>query len=414
MNQAFKENRKNIFKKLDDASIVLLYAGKAPHKSQDDFYAFTVNRNFYYASGVDAPNAILALIKSGDLEKTMLFLEEDTELSLKWDGPKFSKEKAIKLGGFEDSEIYPLSSFESLFNQLMNYSRSPFKTPPQSLLLDLYHPSVQLKPDSLVRFETILENYKELSVKALNQIFSELRMIKSAYEIEEMKAAINITNEGLKYVLKNLKKRKNEAECAADFSYMIQYQKSPGHAFNTIAASGKNAEILHYRNNDADLQGDLILFDLGALKGPYASDISRTYPLSGSYQGFSKAVYEGVLDVQKKVIDAVKPGLTWQALNQLARDLLAKKAVELKMIEKEEDISKVYYHSIGHFLGLDVHDVGLYDRPLEAGMVITIEPGLYGNGVGVRIEDNVLVTKDGYENLSSMIEKETKAIEALF
>lgn len=410
----FKQHRSRIFDKLSDANIVLLYAGASPHKSQDDFYAFTVNRNFYYASGVDAPHAILAMVKSGDLNRALLFLEEDTELSLKWDGPKFSKKEAMEIGGFEENEVYPLSSFESTFNQMMNYARSPFKTPPHTLLLDLYHPSASLKPESLVRFNLLVENYKELNIKALNQVFSELRMIKSEYEISQIKEAIQITHEGLKYVLKNLKSNTNEAESAADFSYMIQKLKSPGHAFNTIAASGKNAEILHYRNNDADFDGDLILFDLGALKGPYASDISRTYPLSGTYEGFAKEMYEAVLDVQKRVIEFVKPGLTWKELNQFARDALADKAVKLNMIDKKDDIGSVYYHSIGHFLGLDVHDVGLYDRPLEPGMVITIEPGLYGRGMGVRIEDNILVTKDGSKNLSAQIEKDVKAIEALF
>lgn len=414
MNQAFKHHRQRIFENLEEGSIVLLYAGNAPHKSQDDFYDFVVNRNFYYATGIDAPHAILMLIKSASLEKTMVFLEEDTELSLKWDGPKFSKDDALSMGGFETKEIYALSQFESLFNQLMNYSRSPFKNPPHKLLLDLYHPSVDLKPQSLVRFETIINHYKELEVKALNQVFSKLRMIKSDYEIEAMKKAITLTHEGLKYVIKNLKSRTNEAECAADFSHMIHLKQSSGHAFSTIAASGKNAEILHYRANNKPLEGDLILFDLGALNGPYASDISRTYPLSGTYQGFSKDVYEAVLDVQKKVIEAVKPGLTWNELNTIAKDLLAEKALMLKMIDKKEDISNVYYHSIGHFLGLDVHDVGLYDKPLEKGMVITIEPGLYGKGIGVRIEDNILVTDTGNENLSQMIEKEVKDIEALF
>lgn len=414
MTHAFKSNREKIFKHLEEGSIVLLYAGNAPHRSQDDFYSFVVNRNFYYATGIDAPHAIVMMIKSGSLEKTMLFLEPDTPLSLKWDGPKFSKDDAVQIGGFESNEVYSLAMFESLFNQLMNYSRSPFKTPPKTLLLDLYHPSVDLKPASLVRFGTILDHYKELDVKACNQILSELRMIKSDYEVEEIRKAIHLTHLGLTNVIKHLKTRRNEAECAADFSHMIHLNQASGHAFHTIAASGKNAEVLHYRDNNKDLEGDLILFDLGALKGPYASDISRTYPISGTYKGFSKAVYEGVLDVQKNVIKAIKPGLTWSELNRLARDLLAEKAVELKLIDKKEDIGTVYYHSIGHFLGLDVHDVGLYDRPLEKGMVITIEPGLYGNGVGVRIEDNILVTEEGYENLSAQIEKDVNAIEALF
>jgi Xaa-Pro aminopeptidase len=239
-------------------------------------------------------------------------------------------------------------------------------------------------------------------------------MIKSSEEIQSIKAAIAITHQGLNQILRHLKKRRFEYECVADFNFALNLANCPDTAFHTIAASGENAMVLHYDVNTASLPKEgLILFDLGALASLYAADISRTYPLTGVFEGKYKAMYQAVLDVQKEMIEAVKPGQTWKVLNEMAKDRLAEKAVALKLISNKEAITDVYYHSIGHYLGLDVHDVGIYDEPFKAGMVLTIEPGLYGDGIGVRIEDNILVTETGHENLSAAIEKEITAIESI-
>ena len=199
--------------------------------------------------------------------------------------------------------------------------------------------------------------------------------------------------------------------CSSD---LITLDGSGGCAFDTIAASGENATVLHYIDNDSILkEDDLILFDLGALHNNYGADISRTLPLSGIFTDRQEDIYEIVLKANKETIEFVKEGITWAELNKFAKDILISETKKIGLIVDDSDIDKYYYHSIGHFLGLDVHDVGQYDLPLQAGMVITIEPGLYikEEGIGIRIEDDILVTKEGRVNLSEEIIKEVQDIE---
>lgn len=414
MKEHATHQRQALMNRLKEGSVALLDAGALISSTADQYYAFKPSRNFYYLTGIEAPKARLMIIKTAATQKVLLFLEADTPHSLKWEGPKFSAEKAMSQGGFEASEIFTLDQFDGQFQQLMSYARSPYGAPPQFLYLDLPHPNLQHSPVALHQFKAIVDNYKELKIESLNGDLAALRMIKTKTEIAAIKEAIKITHQGLHQILKNLKKRQFEYECVADFNYALNLAKGSETSFHTIAASGSNAMVLHYDSNGAKLPDEgLILFDLGALHQLYAADISRTYPLKGSYEGFYKEVYQAVLEVQKEVIKAVKPGQTWKALNQLATELLSEKAVALKLITTKEEITQVYYHSIGHFLGLDVHDVGIYDEPFKAGMVLTIEPGLYAKGIGVRIEDNLLVTADGNINLSAAIEKEIADIESI-
>lgn len=408
------KQRQALLNRLKEGSVALLDAGSLIASSADQHYAFKPSRNFYYLTGIHAPKARLMMIKTTSVQKVILFLEADTAHSLKWEGPKFSAEAAMSVGGFQASEILPLEQFEGQFQQLMSYQRSPYGLPPTHLYLDLPHASYHQTPTALDQFKPIIENFKELKIESLSGHLAALRMIKTDVEINAIETAIKTTHKGLLNILKHLKGRTFEYQCVADFNHALDLENAPDTAFHTIAASGENAMVLHYDVNDARLSDQgLILFDLGALHQLYAADISRTYPIKGTYEGFYKDLYQAVLEVQKEVIQAVKPGQTWKALNQLAKDLLAEKAVALKMIKTKEEITDVYYHSIGHFLGLDVHDVGIYDEPFKAGMVITIEPGLYGQGSGVRIEDNILVTDEGHRNLSAAIEKEIDDIERL-
>lgn len=255
---------------------------------------------------------------------------------------------------------------------------------------------------------------KELKMKNVNEHISYLRMFKSQTELEKLEKAIEITKKGLYRIMDNLKIRDNESQLEADFIHQITLEGSSGVSFDTIAASGENATILHYEENNSVLkEGNLILFDLGALYSNYGSDISRTYPISGKYESRQKIIYEIVLKVNKEAINFVKPGITWNQLNKFAKDLLASECLKIGLIKTEDEITKYYYHSVGHFLGLDVHDVGHYELPLKEGMVITIEPGLYikEEKIGIRIEDDVLITKNGSRVLSKDIIKEVEDIE---
>jgi Xaa-Pro aminopeptidase len=358
---------------------------------------------------------MILLVNKGDNDsKCYLFIEESTDFIIKWEGARMSKEEASALSGIPIENIHYLGSFMSTFNLIMNYARSPFGAPPKSLYLDLYHVKPEIKPIALTYAKTITDNYKELTIKNVNEHLAYLRMFKTEEELTEIKKAISHTEKGLNAILNNIKTRDYEYQLYADFVHAITFDGSEGTAFNTIAASGKNATVLHYeKNNSALNKGELILFDLGALHNNYASDISRTYPINGKFTERQKVLYNIVLKANKETIKFVKPGITWKALNDYARNILITECKAIGLIKEDHEISELYYHSIGHFMGLDVHDVGYYHIPLEAGMLITIEPGLYvkDEGIGIRIEDDILVTNDGAINLSQSIIKEIDEIE---
>lgn len=414
MENIFLQNRQNLIKLISKESVVLLDSGKAPHKTTDQYYHYTTQRNFFYLTGLNEENCKLMIIKTKTKVSTLLFIEETTEYMRQWVGEKISKKEASEITGIPENKIQYLSEFENFFRSLMTYGRGLGMTPPKTVYYDLYRVTPKVLPYSHKQFEFIFDSYKELKVKNLNKHLSYLRMFKSEYEIAQLKTAIGVTKIGLENVLDHLKTRTHEFQLEADFLHQITLEGSSGNSFNTIAASGENATVLHYEDNNGELKKDnIMLFDLGSLHNNYGSDISRTYPLSGKFNDRQKVLYEIVLKANKEAIEYVKPGITWKELNKYAKDILISECKKIGLIKDDIDINKYYYHSIGHFLGLDTHDVGQYDIPLAENMVITIEPGLYikEEGIGIRIEDDILVVKDGSINLSKDIIKEVKDIE---
>lgn len=414
MKNEFEKNRNNLIKLIKKESVVLLDSGKAPHKTTDQFYHYTTQRNFFYLTGLNEEKCKLVIIKTKTKVSTLLFIEETTEYMRQWLGERISKKEACEITNIPENKIYYLSQFEMIFRSLMTYGRGIGMTPPKHAYFDLYRVAPTELPYSYEQFKFIFDIYKELKVMNLNKHLSYLRMFKSDLEVSQLKKAIAITKSGLENVMDHLSVRTNEFQLAADFLHQISLKGSSGNSFNTIAASGENATVLHYEENNGELEmGNLILFDLGSLYNNYGSDISRTYPINGKFNERQKVIYEIVLKTNKESIKYLKPGISWKELNKFAKDILIKECKKIGLIENDLDINKYYYHSIGHFLGLDTHDVGQYDLKLAEGMVITIEPGLYikEEGIGIRIEDNILITKDGAINLSKEIIKEVKDIE---
>jgi Xaa-Pro aminopeptidase len=262
----------------------------------------------------------------------------------------------------------------------------------------------------------IQQQYPEVKIENANSFFASLRSIKSSEEVKAIEVAIGSTYQALQDVWSGAKAATTEADVYADFTASL-IRQSTKESFTTIVAAGINATILHYNENNQPIQqSDLVLTDCGSVYHLYNSDITRTWPKSGVFSKRQKELYQLVLDVNKACIQAAKPGMTWLELNTLAKDKLAKGLVKLGVMKSEDQIGEYYYHSIGHHLGLDVHDAGVYSTPLAEGNVITIEPGVYiaKDEIGIRIEDNILITKTGSKNLSSMIPKEIVELEALF
>lgn len=399
----YKSNRNKLINKINDNSIILLFAGKAPKKTADENYQFTPNRNFYYLTGIDEEDHILLLSKINGVVKEILFIKEVDEVREKWEGKTIRKEEVYDICEIEDVQY--LSNFNGIIEKELLNSES------LNIYLDLEKDNFSYK-----FLDEIKNKYFNISIKNVFSIIAELRLVKSEDEINRIRKAIGITIEGVKELMKNSKEGIKEYELEAYFDFVCKKNGVKDFAFKTIAASGKNATVLHYVANDSKLKsGDLILFDLGAQYKYYNGDISRTFPVNGKFTERQKEVYNSVLYVNQRIIEEMKPGVKFLELNLLAKDLIAEECIKLGIIKNKEEVGKYYYHSIGHSLGLDTHDVELRNRNVtfEAGMVYTVEPGIYieEEGIGIRIEDDILITEDGNEVLTKDMIKTIDEIE---
>ena len=405
--------RNKLFNLLDDNSVTILFSGVGRKKSADENYDFVPNKNFYYLTGIEQENSVLLLIKNDGEKLSYLFVDEKNEKIEKWTGYKLTLNEAREISGVENVAVRTtfegkmLAFFES--NNSMNEKISKF-------YLDL-EPELKIgESKSTQTYKKELEVVHKLEVYDVNEIIGSLRKIKSEAEIELLREAIETTNLGLKHALLELKAGKYEYNLRNLFEFAVAEDQDSSLGFASIVAAGENATILHYPNQkDIVKKGDLVLFDVGAAKSYYSADISRTYPESGKFSELQKKIYEIVLNCNKQTAKFMRPGITLNEANEFAKDFLASECVEKGLISSREEISKVYYHSVSHFLGLDTHDSGCKDDKLEPGNVVTCEPGLYFKelGIGVRIEDDVLITNEGSEILSDGIIKEISDIEKM-
>ena len=413
--ELFIRHRRDFLQRMDDHTFALFFSGEAPHRTTDEYYPYFPNRNFFYLTGLERPNFALCLLKNEGIGLEFLFIEEATDYSEKWLGHRLTKEEASALSGFPVSAIQFVQNLEAFVSSaVLSNSRKALMKMPKKLYLDLYRHQSGIRPVALGKARFITESYPEIDLANANEILDLLRMVKAPEETARMKKAVGYAKIGLEAVWKEARPGLNEHALEALFEYKIKVAGSEGLSFDTIMASGVNATTLHYKENKCVIgENDLVLADLGCLDGPYASDITRTFPATGHFTPRQKELYQLVLDVNKQCIDFVKPGITWNELNSLSKKLLAEGAVKLGVIKDVSEVEKVYYHTVSHYLGLDVHDVGTYQVPFREGLVLTIEPGIYvaAEKIGIRIEDNILVTKDGHENLSSGILKEIADIE---
>lgn len=408
--------RQSYFDTVDDLSISLFFAGSSPLRSADQTYPFSVNRNFFYLSGIDQEHAVLMMIKGATATKTLLFMEQPDPLKALWDGETLTFADAANQAALDVSDVKDIQTLKDTLNGLLSVSRKALYGIIDRLYVDLSRLNPTSPKSEAEAFTAYMTDmYPYLQIKPSQHILAQLRMVKDETEIKEIKHAIRVTRDGLLNVMTVLEEGMREYETEAVFNYLLNKNRMTP-AFGTIAASGKNATVLHYvKNSDRIHKDDCVLYDLGAETNHYNSDITRVYPVSGTFTPRQKDIYEVVLEANKQTIAWVKPGVTFKEFNAFGKQILIDGAKRLGLIENDAEIDKYYYHSLGHYLGLDVHDVGDYTKPIPEGAVLTIEPGLYiaNEGIGIRIEDDVLITKDGAINLSADIPKEITEIEAI-
>lgn len=399
-----KETRVKIRKQLRDHlpqnTITFVFSGLPVRRSADTDYPFSANRNFVYATGIEEPEAVLVFDPKGDI----LFLRDVDETQEKWVGHYMRQEEATEISGIKDVRYF--SDFDAYLNKVLDGV--------YRICLDLDHDT--FATEAYGSALGMADYVGVQRVTDVTEIFVRSRMVKFPEEVDAIRHALNVTHESILGMLQEMKPGNNERDMAARFHY--EGAKRGGDAmFETIVASGKNATVLHYIQNDNELHdGELVLLDLGIRVNGYGADISQTYPINGTFTPRQKEVYNVVLECYEAVMAAARPGVSILDLNELSKEKLAQGLKDLGLLERSEDVGKYYYHSIGHSLGLDTHDVWS-DRsmPLEAGNVITNEPGLYiaEEGIGIRIETDLLITETGCEDLAPFIVREADAIEEL-
>ncbi|HBT50685.1 MAG TPA: Xaa-Pro aminopeptidase [Petrotoga sp.] len=406
-----KSRREKILNSLEEGSILILYSGKSPVKSADETYNFSPNRNFYYFTDLDIENAYLILCKTESKTVEKLFIERNDPKLARWVGEKPSKELCSKFSKIQEEDIFFSDELNGYIGDTL--SRSNIK----NVYLYLKSPHWKNMTKEKQIAQKIQRLFPYVSIKDVSTKISELRTIKDEEEINNIKKAIEITKEGIMNIIRNSKPEMYEYELEAYFDFSLRRNGVKDFAFKPIVASGSNSTILHYSANERKTQeGDLVLLDLGAQYNYYSGDISRTFPISRKFTPRQAEIYQIVLNTQKEVESQVKPGLTLLELNEIAKKSLAESCKKIGLINSDEELSEYYFHSVSHFLGLDTHDVGDRNIPLKPGMVITNEPGLYieEEGIGVRIEDDLLITENGCENLAREIPKEIEEIEDIW
>ena len=417
----YQNRRVKLAGSMQSHSVAIVHSANYKTRSNDTEYPYRQDSNFYYLTGFKEDDSCLMILKKKKKFKTILFVKKKDESQELWTGKRLGEVQGKKQ--FLVDEVY---SFDTLEDKFIENTKDK-----QVLYFDFK--LTYLKFKALKRFSKGINTHKNIAVN-----IEYMRLIKSEAEVDLIRKAIKITASAHHKAMKGDKSSKYEYEVQAKMENIFKKEGAYSDAYTSIVAGGNAANTLHYITNDKVLvNGELILIDAGCEYEYYASDITRTIPVSGVYSSSQKELYNMVLDVQLKIISLIKPGILRTELQSKSEEMLCDGMIKLgilrgkrKKLIKEKAHKKYYPHGVGHWMGMDVHDEAPYkypngkEIPLQAGMVLTIEPGIYCDandmgipkqyrGIGIRIEDDILVIEGGYENLSSSIVKDIKAIEKL-
>jgi len=422
LSSSFYKNARNKFGKLlAQKSLAIFNSNDIYPIGADSTMPFQQHRDIFYLCGVDQEESILLLFPDAVEAKhrEILFLRETNDHIAVWEGAKLSKKQAVQLTGIET--IYWLSEFNRVFQELSTQcERFYFNTN------EHYRQAVetQTREDRFIKW--CKKQYPAHGVAKSNPILQQLRSVKDEEEIAQIQQACDITEEGFRRVLSFIKPKVWEYEIEAELIHEFIRNRSRGFAYTPIIAAGNNANVLHYTENNQQCKaGDLVLMDVAAEYGNYASDLTRTVPVSGRFNDRQKAVYQSVLHVKKEATKLLIPGTIWKEYHIEVGKIMTAELLKLGLLDKadiqnestEKPAYKKYFmHGTSHQMGLDTHDYGLLHLPMEANMVFTVEPGIYipDEGFGVRLEDDVVIQKTGTPiNLMESIPIEIEEIETL-
>lgn len=417
----FENNRKRFIAKMSSNSLAILTSNDVMPNNADDVMGFAQNTDLFYLSGIEQDETIMLLYPDAFKEENreILFVKEVNEQTLIWEGDFLTKDQVTAISGIKN--VKWTHEFEKTM-QLFAFEADTIYLGHNEHIKRITA-EMNTRQDRMIQW--CKEKYPLHQYDRIAKITRDLRPIKSAEEVALIEEAIAISVKGFKGLLKAVKPNVKEYELEAELAY--EYIKNGGlrHAFKPIIASGKNACALHYNTNDAICKdGEMILVDFGVCYANYNSDTTRCLPVNGTFSPRQKAVYESVLYCLKEGSKMLKPGILSKDYEEKMAKLVETELIKLGLIRPEEIASqdpknpvykKYFMHGTAHHLGLDVHDVGLYSRPFEKGMVLTCEPGIYirEEGIGCRLENDYLLTEDGKINLSAAMPIEIEEIEQL-
>ena len=402
-----QEHRKRLYETLPEGSMVLSYAGVPVHTNEDDYYNFEANSQFFYLTGLERENMAFLAVKAGGAVQETLFIEAADPLHERWTGKMPTKEEAAQISGVQN--VRYTEEISAAVGRFMGRYDIGY------VYFDLYRCGMKDPDDyNAAMAREFMRLYPAVTLRDLHKACVPLRECKDGDEIALVRQAVGITRQGLERVMKGLKPGMREYQAQADFEYACKRLGAVRFAFNTISASGKNGCMMHYNTNREEIRpGSLLLLDLGAKYGNYCSDITRTYPADGKYTPRQREIYGLVLKANLAVATAARPGITLMDLNDVAKSVLGEGMVSLGLIQDAQEVGKYYMHSVSHSIGIDCHDAAFVGDVLQPGWIISDEPGLYidEEEIGIRIEDDLLITASGCEVLSKEIIKDPDEIE---
>ena len=406
----YKTRRDKLAAMLPENAILFVLSGKQHYGVGDEMLPFSVNRSFYYLTGLDRDNMMYMLVKQNGKATDMLVIERFDEMMAKWVGGKVLPNEAREISGIK--QIIMDDEKWNYIHRILAYQFDHETNIP--VYADLSKQEIDQVTPAYEFINELTSKYAHLTVNDCSAMLTKLRLIKDEVEVEKLRKAIDVTNKAIQNMMIHAKPEMGENELEAYFDFVLKCNLCK-HSFPSIVGSGKNATILHYGSNNQVMKDNtLVLCDLGAAYEYYNADITRTFPVNGKFTERQKQIYNIVLEGNEYIISQVKPGQTLRGLNNLLVEFYEKKLKEIGLLENGKTVRDYYWHGVSHMLGLETHDVQLSNTPLEPGNVFTVEPGLYleDEEIGVRIEDNVLVTEEGCINLSKDIIKTVEDIEA--
>jgi len=416
----FIKNRQKLINSLLPDSLAIINANDEMPRNGDQYFPYRQNSDLFYLTGINEPKTALVLCPNhpNDNYREIVFVSKPSDSHAIWYGRQPTKEEVITISGIK--QVMWLEDFDTVLKDVMINSKNIF--------LNINENS-KFTPDFDDRNQRFTKKLKEQfplhQYHRLAPLITDLRLIKEPEEVELIEKACNITSKAFQRVLKFTKPNVYEHEIEAELSHEFTINKANGHAYYPIIASGENACTLHYVKNKAICNdGDLVLLDFGAEYGNYASDCTRTIPINGKFSERQKACYQAVLNVQKKAMELFTIGNTIDKLNAEVNKLIEIELIKLGLFTQEDVnkqnpenplLKKYYMHGVSHFIGLDVHDVGSKQAEFKEGMVLSCEPAIYikEEKIGIRIENDILITKNGAVNLTKDISMEIEEIEEL-